>query len=76
MDDGHCGGALRAEDMDMAHDVMAEFGFFFSDGFEINVVEVSLHLVDLLLGNIESELFFGFGESEPKPSPGGVFALG
>ena len=61
--------------MDMTHDVMAEFGFFFCDGFEVDVIEMSLHLVDLFLGDIESELFFGFCESEPKSSPGGVFAL-
>jgi hypothetical protein len=37
--------------------------------FQIGVVQVSAHLADGLLRDVESQLPLGFGQREPEPAP-------
>ena len=68
-------GAESAEHMNMAHYVMAKFGFLLRRRFEVDVVKMRAHLFELLIGDREPELLFGFRKRKPQPAPCGMFAL-
>ena len=75
VDDRFGFGTLRAEYVDMAHHVVAQFRFFGRGGFEIDVVQMRPHLIELFVGDGQAEFLFGFGQREPQPPPGGMFPL-
>ena len=69
MDNALCLWALVAIGVNMAHYIVAEFFLIFLRNFVINIIGMSLKLIDLLLCNIKSKLMLRFGKCNPKFSP-------
>ena len=75
VDDRHRFRTKLAEDVNVAHDVVAQFALFGGDLVEVDVVEVLFHCGDLGVGDGQPELLLALREHEPEPPPGGVFEL-
>ena len=71
VNDRHGLGRGVAEGVDVPHDVVAELRLVLVGLGEVDVVEVVLHLLDLLVGDVEAELLLGRGEGEPQLAPRG-----
>ena len=69
MDDSLCLRALHSIGIDMGHHVMADHFFPFLCHVIIDVIRVSLQLINLFLGNIESQLLLRLGKGNPQPPP-------
>ena len=75
VDDRHRFRTELAEDVNVAHDVVAQFALFGGDLVEVDVVEVLFHCGDLGVGDGQPELLLALREHEPEPPPSGVFEL-
>ena len=64
------------EGTDVAHHVVPQFFFQFSDPVKVDILKVLTQFSDLLIGDGQSQSLFIFGEGEPETAPGGVFVLG
>ena len=73
VDDGHGLGAKLAKGVDVGHDIVSQLLLLGFGKLVVDVVNVSLHFGDLLVGNVQAQLLFSRGESNPKLSPGGKF---
>ena len=69
MDDGHGLGDLLAPGVDVSHDIVAQELLLLGSALVVDVVDVGLHLLDLLVGDIETKLLLGSSESDPELSP-------
>ena len=67
--------ALDAESVYMRHDIVTDFLFPFFRHIIIDIVLVSLHLIDLLLGHRQAQLLFRFRQSDPQLSPSAEFHI-
>ena len=70
MDDAFCFRALYAVCVNMGHDVMTNL---FLTGFchiVVNILCMCFQLINLLLGNGQSQLFLGLCQCNPQFSPG------
>ena len=75
MDDSFSLWALYAVSIYMGHHVMA---YLFFSGFGhviVNIVCMSFQLIDLFLGNIQSQFFLCLCQSDPQSSPGTEFHI-
>ena len=61
-------GASDAVGIDVRHNVMADDSFAFFRKFEIDVVQMRLHLGDLFVGYVKTERFFALRQREPQPA--------
>ncbi len=75
MDYGHGLGANPAIRVDMGHYVMAQLFFHLGGVFVIYIVNMRLHLRDLLVGNGKAQFLFRSGQGNPKLAPGGKFVV-
>ena len=55
MDDWRGSGAAVGEGVHVSHDVVPELAFFFGRHDEVNVVRVALHLLDLGVGDGQTQ---------------------
>ena len=69
MYDTLCVGALYAVSINVAHNVVTDELFALDCYVIVDIVLVSLELVNLLLSNRQTELHFSFRKSNPKSSP-------
>ena len=69
MDDGHRRGALLSVSIDVCHHVMTHDFFSCARDIEIDVVDMRLHLRDLFVGYVESQLLFALRERYPELAP-------
>ena len=76
MDHRHGIRTLGPENVDMAHHVMAQFFFFGFHSGKVDIFQMGGHLLDLGIGDRQTQSFFFGSEGEPEFTPGGVFELG
>ena len=69
MDYGHSRGTLLTVGVDVSHNVVAHDFFPCPCHVEVDVGNVLLHLRNLFVGNIQSQLLFAFGKSYPQLAP-------
>lgn len=60
----------------MRHNVVANFLFFLRRHIVVDVVDVRFHLVDLLVGDVDTQLLFGLGKRNPKFAPSAELEIG
>jgi hypothetical protein len=60
---------LIAERMDVRHHIMAEAPLVACGDNQIGVIEMSSHLSNSRLWDVESQLTLGFGQGQPEPAP-------
>jgi hypothetical protein len=60
----------------MTHYIVTQFFFQSGDPVKINIILMCCQLLDLDVGNGQSEIFLALGERKPQFAPGGVFVLG
>ena len=73
VDNGHGLGALVAPCVDMSHHVMAQLPLVLRCSGEVHVVNIGLHLVNLLLCDGKTQLHLRTGKGNPQPAPCGEF---
>ena len=76
VDDPPGGRRDISEGVHVRHDVVAKPLLVAGDGREVDVVEVSAHVVDRGLRHVGSQRALRFGEREPDPAPPSVPRLG
>ena len=76
MDDRLCLGALNAESVNVAHNVMTDKLFTLFGNIVVNVVGVGFHFVNLLLGYAETEFVLSFCKCNPEFAPCFKFKIG
>ena len=69
MNDWLCLWANFAVCKHVRHNVVAYFPFLFTCKIIVDIVDICLHLGDLLVLDVNAELLFCFGERNPKPAP-------
>ena len=57
--------------MNVSHYIVAEFLLIFCCFLIVNIINMSLELIDLLLSNTKTKLHFSSCKSHPEPSPCG-----
>ena len=72
---GSLGGNL-AESIDMTHNVMTDFLLTCTGDLVVDVVLVGLHLIDLLLGDVETQSLLCLSQRDPQTTPGGELHVG
>ena len=75
MNDRFCLRTLYTKSIYMRHNVVAYHFLTFFGHIIIDIVHVSFHLIDLLLGNIQSQLFLCLCKGDPESSPGTEFHI-
>jgi hypothetical protein len=72
-------GRLRgrvAERADVRHHIVTQLLLVTGRLLEVDVVEVTGHLVDLALFDVQAELLLGLGQFQPEPPPRAELLLG
>ena len=72
---GSLGGNLT-ESIDMTHNVMTDFLLTCTSDLVVDVVLVGLHLIDLLLGDVETQSLLCLSQRDPQTTPGGELHVG
>ena len=75
MDYAFCKRATLAVGFDMRHNIVPESKLIFGCSVIIDVIYVFFHLLDLLIGNLNTKLFFALCKSNPKLSPSRKLAV-
>ena len=75
MHNGFGQGTLNAIGIHMCHHIVANLPLFFLSHLVIDVLLMLYHLLNLGFVNGQSQFFFRFRQSNPKPSPGSKLLL-
>ena len=75
MDDALCLGALHTISVHMGHHIVAHQTLPLLCHIVINVIGMLLQLVDLLIGNGQSQLLLRLRKGDPELSPGAEFLV-
>ena len=75
MNYGFCRRAKVAIRFEMRHYVVADLAFVFGNFIVIDVVYMSFHFGDLLVGNIKPQFFLAFGKRDPEFSPARILFI-
>mmetsp|Transcript_16750 Transcript_16750/g.21846 ORF Transcript_16750/g.21846 Transcript_16750/m.21846 type:complete len:257 (+) Transcript_16750:955-1725(+) len=73
VNDRHGCRCLGTKGMDMTHDVMTKFLFFFGCQLKINIKDFGSHLFELFVCNVQPEFLFGSRQGGPELPPGRKF---
>ena len=75
MDDTLSLRTLHTVGVDMRHNVMAHLAFPLLRHLIVNIVRMGFQLVNLLLGDIQSQFFFRLCKSDPQSPPCAEFHI-
>ena len=75
MNYGFCLRALHAECVNMRHYIMPNLFFARLGDIVINIVLIGFHFGYLFIGNVQPQLFFGFGKRYPQFTPSAEFKV-
>ncbi len=67
--------ALLAVGVDMAHHIVANHALPRLGHLEVDVLDMGAQLVELLVGDVQTQLLFGLRQSHPQLPPGGELVL-
>mmetsp|Transcript_34481 Transcript_34481/g.50057 ORF Transcript_34481/g.50057 Transcript_34481/m.50057 type:complete len:216 (+) Transcript_34481:853-1500(+) len=70
VDNGHGSRSNLTKRMYMTHHIVAELFLLLSRELKVNVVQLSLHLFQLLIGYFDPKFLLSSGEGQPEFAPG------